>query len=98
MDVDIGIGFEREGIFGDIGVKESRKDEFLELVRKALMRRSWLVIEAANRFEKFQYVRKIRTHNWMFKRYWIGIGETIIESNGTFVCDMSHTEHSKGAQ
>ena len=49
MDVDIGIGFEREGIFGDIGVKESRKDEFLELVRKALMRRSWLVIEAANR-------------------------------------------------
>lgn len=49
VDVDIGIGFEREGVLGDIGVKEERKDVFIELIRKALLRKSWLVIEASNR-------------------------------------------------
>jgi ESCRT-II complex subunit VPS36 len=49
LNIDIGIGFEREGILGDIGLKEDRKDVFLELIRRALVRKSWEAIEEANR-------------------------------------------------
>ena len=45
--IDIGIGFEREGFLGDIGLQEQRKDIFLNLVSQALSRRSWVSIEKA---------------------------------------------------
>ena len=47
--IDIGIGFEREGFLGDIGLQEQRKDTFLRLVLQALNRRSWETIEQALR-------------------------------------------------
>ena len=49
VHIDIGIGFEREGFFGDIGLQEQRKDTFLRLVLQALSRRSWETIEQATR-------------------------------------------------
>ena len=47
VHIDIGIGFEREGFLGDIGLQEERKDTFLRLILQALNRRSWETIEQA---------------------------------------------------